>query len=338
MSTAILSPDRDSLARAGQALREGRLVAMPTETVYGLAASAQDGEAVARIFEAKGRPQFNPLIVHGADQTQIENLVDMESRARQIAKAFWPGPLTLILPKRGDTPVAELASAGLATLAVRVPGHEAARALIRAAGMPLAAPSANASGQLSPTTPEHVQQSLGEKVDMIIAGGAADIGLESTVLDLTGETPVILRPGAVTADDLAPLLGDVAYAGDGDSDSNPGIVSNTGAPRSPGQTLQHYAPHTPLRLDAVDVAEDEALLAFGSTRFMALRDGGHAGDLPDTAFRNLSDSGDLLEAAANLFRHLHALDRSGRAQIAVMPVPETGIGRAINDRLRRAAQ
>lgn len=330
MTTQIYSADATSLARAGQVLRDKGLVAMPTETVYGLAASALDEHAVARIFEAKGRPHFNPLIVHGADQEQIAALADMDVRARQVARAFWPGPLTLILPKRADAQVADLASAGLPTLAVRVPGHATARALIRAAGVPLAAPSANASGHLSPTTPAHVQYSLGEKVDMIIAGGAADIGLESTVLDLTGETPVILRPGAVTADGLAPLLGDVAYAGDDDSDDQ--------APKSPGRTLQHYAPRTPLRLEAVDVAADEALLAFGSTRFMALRDGGHADDLPDNAFRNLSEAGDLLEAAANLFRHLHALDSSGRAQIAVMPVPDTGIGRAINDRLRRAAQ
>lgn len=326
--SCIVAADPETVARAGEILRSGGLVAFPTETVYGLGANACDGRAVARIFEAKGRPAFNPLIVHVESPEQAESLVRFDARARGVAQRFWPGPLTLILPRREDCPVSDLAGAGLPTLAVRMPRHPVALDLIRSAGVPVAAPSANRSGSLSPTAPVHVARSLGDSVDMILAAGVSTVGLESTILDLSGEVPAILRPGAVTAEDLEPVLGrPVSY--------DPG---NPDAPRAPGQLLRHYAPARPVRLRAVDVLPGEALLGFGSLRFMGLRGGGAARDLPDTQVKNLSETGDLHEAAANLFAMLHALDRPEHAGIAVMDVPETGLGIAINDRLRRAAK
>ena len=315
------------IKEAAVILRGGGLVAIPTETVYGLGANALDGRAVAKIFAAKGRPQFNPLIVHVVDAAAAEKLVQMDDRARAVAAMCWPGPLTLILPRRADCPVSELCSAGLPTLAVRVPAHPVAQQLLKEAGIPIAAPSANRSGTITATTPAYVAQSLGGAVDLIIAGGACKVGLESTVLDLSGDTPAILRPGAVSAEDLAPILGAVAYdAGDHDK------------PKSPGQTLRHYAPSVPLRLNAVDVAAGEALLAFGSIKFMGVKGAGAAKDLPPDMLRNLSERGDLNEAAAILFRMLHELDRPGHKGIAVMSIPVQGLGRAINDRLVRAAR
>ena len=324
----IVAPTPTAISEAAGILRTGGLVVIPTETVYGLGANALDGRAVAKIFEAKGRPQFNPLIVHVADAAAAEKLVMMDERARALAEAFWPGPLTLILPRRGDCPVSELCSAGLPTLAVRVPAHPVARQLLKEAGVPVAAPSANRSGTITATTPAYVAQSLGGAVDMIIAAGSCKVGLESTVLDLSGDAPAILRPGALGAQDLTPVIGTVIYdAGDHDR------------PKSPGQTLRHYAPSVPLRLNAVDVMPGEALLAFGALRFMGVRGGGAAADLPDTMLRNLSESGDLNEAAANLFRMLHELDRPEHKAIAVMSIPGSeGLGRAINDRLVRAAR
>lgn len=323
----IQTANADSIARAAKLLRDGGLVAIPTETVYGLGANALDGQAVARIYEAKGRPQFNPLIVHVSDLAAAEKLVVFNDKARAVANHFWPGPLTMILPRRDDCPVSELCSAGLPTLAVRVPSHKIAQQLLQEAGVPVAAPSANRSGHISPTTPQHVAESLGDRVDMIVAGGACDVGLESTVLDVSGEGPVVLRPGGITSDEIAALLEcDVPYdLGDHD------------VPKSPGQLLKHYAPSIPVRLNAVDLAPGEALLAFGNTKFMGIRGGGAASSLPDTAIRNLSESGDLYEAAANLFAMLHALDRPEHKSIAVMNIPDTGLGIAINDRLRRAA-
>ncbi len=324
---AVKSANEKTIAEAAQLLRAGKLVAFPTETVYGLGANALDGAAVARIFAAKGRPQFNPLIVHVADMAAVEELVELNDMARVVAQNFWPAPLTMILPRRKDCAVNELCSAGLPTLAVRIPAHKVAQALLNAAGVPIAAPSANTSGQISPTTPLHVIESLGDKVDMILAGGACEVGLESTVLDLSGDTPVVLRPGGITAEQIAQILDcDVPYD-----------LGDHGAPKSPGQLLKHYAPSVPVRLKAIDVEKGEALLSFGSDKFMGIRGGGAAKDLPDTAHFNLSESGDLYEAAANLFAMLHALDRPEHKSIAVMNIPDTGLGIAINDRLRRAA-
>lgn len=315
MSAApILQPDSQAIARAAQALRDGLLVGLPTETVYGLAGDATADRAVAAIFAAKNRPRFNPLIVHVADVESARRLVAFDPRAEKLAAAFWPGPLTLVLPRRPDSGVSLLCSAGLDSLAVRLPAHDVARAVIRAAGRPLAAPSANPSGRLSPTRAEHVARALGGKVALVLDGGPCPVGVESTVVDLTSAAPVLLRPGGLAEERLAGVVGPLGRAGPG------------GAVRAPGMLASHYAPHLPLRLDARNVAADEALLAFG-------------GDVPLGALvtLNLSPSGDLVEAAAHLFDYLHRLDQSGARAIAAMPVPERGLGRAINDRLRRAA-
>lgn len=317
----------ESIREAAALLRGGHLVAFPTETVYGIGANAFDGRAVARIFEIKGRPSFNPVIVHVADTQAAEKLVEMDDRARAVAARFWPGPLTMILPRRDGCPVSELCSAGLPTLAVRAPAHAVAQKLLKECGFPLAAPSANKSGTVSATTPAYVAQSFGDEIDMVLASGACAIGLESTVLDLSGAEPAILRPGAATAEDLTPVLGSV----DMDDGSHE-------KPKSPGQLLRHYAPSVPLRLNAVDLMPGEALLAFGSEKFMGIRGGGAAKNLPDNSRRNLSETGDLNEAAANLFRMLHELDRPDHKSIAVMNIPERELGIAINDRLRRAAR
>ena len=312
---------------AAERLRAGGLVAIPTETVYGLAADATNDAAVAAIFAAKGRPQFNPVIVHVNSRDDAARYVVFDARADHLASVFWPGPLTMILPRRDGCKLSLLTSAGLPSQAMRVPKHLVARQIISAAGVPLAAPSANASGSLSPTTPQHVVESLGQKAGMILAGGKSDVGLESTVIDLTTARAVLLRPGAITLDDLRREIGDVDVED----------ITATASPRSPGQLLKHYAPKTPVRLKAVDVAQDEALLAFGATRFMGIKGGGFARDLPATRFLNLSEAGDLSEAAANLFAFLHRLDACGAASIAVMDIPDAGLGVAINDRLRRAA-
>lgn len=322
----IIAANSSSIAKAAALLREGRLVGMPTETVYGLAANALDGRAVARVFEAKGRPSFNPLITHFADEKDVEDYAVMDERGRALAQAFWPGPLTMILPRRENSALSDLVTAGLPTVAVRVPALQAARDLIRAAGVPLAAPSANISGSLSPTSAAHVALGLGNKIDMILAAGSSEVGLESTVVDLSTETAAILRPGGITAEDISAVLGyKVSYLQDGD------------AIKSPGQLLKHYAPDTPVRLNAIDLMPGEALLAFGSIRFMGIRGGGAAADLPDTMLRNLSEGQDLHEAAANLFAMLRELDRPEHQAIAVMNLPDIGLGVAINDRLQRAA-
>lgn len=300
---------------------------MPTETVYGLAADATNDLAVASIFEAKGRPSFNPVIVHVNDLNAAADIVDLNDKAEHLASIFWPGPLTMILPRRAGTAVSLLTSAGLPTQAIRIPAHPVARKLIDALGRPIAAPSANASGSLSPTTPQHVAQSLGDKAGVILAGGKAGVGLESTVIDMTGDVPVVLRPGGITIEDLRMNMGQVDVS----------IEAVDDKPKSPGQLLRHYAPKTKLRLKAVDVAPDEALLAFGSMRFMGIRGGGFAKDLPPDQLLNLSEKGDLTEAAANLFSMLHQLDQTNVSGIAVMNIPDTGLGMAINDRLKKAA-
>ncbi|MDE1901097.1 MAG: threonylcarbamoyl-AMP synthase [Alphaproteobacteria bacterium] len=316
----IQPPDDAAIERAAALLRDGRLVAFPTETVYGLGADATNGEAVAAIYAAKGRPSFNPLIIHVADMAALDDLVAWNDDARLLATSFWPGALTLVLPRRPAATISLLASAGLDTLAVRMPSHPVAQKLLRAAGVTVAAPSANASGKLSPTTPAHVAESLGDKVDMILAGGKCAIGVESTVVNMATGAPVILRPGGVTREQIEKILGrklDVFDAAAGEKD----------APAAPGMLASHYAPHLPLRLNADSVADDEAFLAFGPDIFVK---GG-------AARLNLSPQGDLYEAAANLFAMLRELDKPAYAGIAVAPIPDTGLGLAINDRLHRAA-
>jgi len=296
--------------------KNGELVAMPTETVYGLAADATQGLAVAKIYAAKARPQFNPLIVHVADIGVAERFVQFTSLAEQLAEAFWPGPLTLVLKRRADCAVSELVSAGGDTLAIRVPAHPAAQQLLRAFGGGVAAPSANRSGRVSPTTAAHVAEELGDAVPLIVDGGACAVGVESTVVDCSGPQPRLLRPGSITRAMLERITGPL---GQGDTPGHGPLLA-------PGQLASHYAPSTPVRLNATSVAADEALLAFGSNPLQGA-----------AQVLNLSERGDLAEAAANLFAHLRALDAEGRAAIAVMPVPAEGLGEAIHDRLSRAA-
>ncbi len=307
-----------SIDDAARLIREGELVAFPTETVYGLGGDATNERAVAKIFEAKERPQFNPLISHVLDAGEARRLVQWSETAERLAARFWPGPLTLVLPRAPDSPIALLATAGLDTAAIRAPAHPMAQALIRAAGRPIAAPSANRSGAVSPTRAEHVAESLGNRVKLILDGGPCDVGLESTVLDLTTSTPTLLRPGGATREAIETVIGSIAL-----SDA---IPTGSAAHKSPGQLASHYAPARPVRLNAASVAADEALLAFGPQPLAGARQ-----------LLNLSVTGDLAEAAANLFAHLRALDQPGNARIAVMPVPPIGLGLAINDRLRRAA-
>ncbi len=327
--TKIIATNSKSIEQAAEILKNGGLVGMPTETVYGLAANARDGKAVARIFEAKGRPSFNPLITHVNDVGTVLDIAEMNAYAKALADVFWPGALTLILPRRADSGLSDLVTAGLPTVAVRVPSHKSARSLIKACGFPLAAPSANKSGSLSPTAPAHVAQSLGDKVDLILADGSSAVGLESTVVDCSGDVPVVLRPGGITAEDISSVLGfEVSYdLGEKGDDV-----------KSPGQLLKHYAPNIPVRLNAIDLEEGEALLSFGGIKFMGVKNGVPAADLPVDKIRHLSKEGDLYEAAANLFSYLRDLDKSENKAIAVMNIPNVGVGVAINDRLKRAAQ
>jgi L-threonylcarbamoyladenylate synthase len=306
----------DAIADAAKALRNGQLVAFPTETVYGLGADATDARAVAAIFEAKGRPRFNPLISHLADAAEVARFAVIDARASALAAAFWPGALTLVLRKTADCTIADLVTAGLDTVAIRVPSHPVARALIQAAGRPIAAPSANRSGHVSPTIAAHVASDLGNKVAIILDDGPCPVGLESTVVDLSGSEPVLLRAGGVTREAIEAVLG-VSLAK---------AVDNIERPSSPGQLASHYAPKAAVRLNATSASDGEALLAFGP-----------AAPAHDGPMINLSAAGDLVEAATNLFAAMRQLDSSGAATIAVMPIPETGLGEAINDRLRRAA-
>lgn len=326
MSRIVLA-NENSIKEAAKLIRGGEVVVLPTETVYGLGANALSDDAVAKIFKAKNRPAHNPLIVHVLNIEKAIELVEVDGRAQKIASAFWPGPLTLILPAKKENGVSHLVSAGLRTLAVRSPSHKIMRDIMAQADVPIAAPSANASGEPSATTPKHAADSLGDAVDFILGAGVCDVGLESTVLDLSGEEPVILRAGAVTAEELEPYLGEVKIEDEASE-----------KPKSPGLLLKHYAPSLPVRLKAVDVKKGEALLAFGSTKFMGVEGGGYAKDLPDHAFRNLSEEGDLEEAAKNLFMMLRDLDHAENTAIAVMDIPNKGIGVAINDRIKRAAE
>ena len=299
-NTAILAYGPAAIAEAAGLIRAGQPVAMPTETVYGLAADATNGEAVARIYEAKGRPSFNPLIVHVRDLAQAAEIAAFDDDARALAELYWPGPLTLVLPLRDDAPIASLVTAGLPTVALRVPAHPAMQALLAAADRPLAAPSANASGRISPTRAEHVLASLGGRIPLIIDAGQTAHGLESTIVALTGGPPRLLRPG--------PL--DLGLT-----------VATNGRIEAPGQLRSHYAPDKPLRLNASDAGPDEWLIGFGPV----------AGDA------TLSPSGNLIEAAAKLFEMLHEAEAAPAPKIAIAPIPEAGLGAAINDRLRRAA-
>lgn len=296
-----------ALAEGAACIARGEPVAIATETVYGLAADATNAKAVAAIYAAKGRPSFNPLIVHVASLAAAEALAEFDAAARALATAFWPGPLTLVLPLRAGAGIASLVTAGLPTVAIRVPAHPAIRGLIKASGKPLAAPSANASGAISPTRANHVLISLGGRIPLVIDDGPSAQGLESTIV-ATGETPRLLRPGPITAAAIAELIGMPL------TEMSGGIIA-------PGQLASHYSPAKPLRLNARDAGPDEWLIGFGAV----------AGD--DT----LSASGDLGEAAANLFSALHGGDASTRPRIAVAPVPDEGLGAAINDRLARAA-
>ncbi len=303
------------LGDAAQALLGGQLVAIPTETVYGLAGDATVDASVARIFACKGRPDFNPLIAHVADLAAAEQLVLFDPLSRRLAEQFWPGPLTLVLPRRADCPVSWLASAGLDTLAIRVPDHELTLELLRQIGRPLAAPSANPSGKLSPTTAAHVLATLGDAVAAVLDGGPCRVGLESTVIQVVAGRPWLLRPGGLSRNAIEAVVGPLAQAEDAHQ------------PRSPGQLASHYAPNCPVRLNACDVAADEALLAFGPSPLPGAR-----------MTLNLSPSGDTIAAAAHLFAYLRELDAAAPRAIAVMPIPTDGLGEAIADRLRRAAQ
>jgi L-threonylcarbamoyladenylate synthase len=322
LTTPILRADAAAAAEAAEILSAGGLAAFPTETVYGLGADATNGEAVARLYQAKGRPAFNPLIAHVADLPAAQALVRFNADAARLAAAFWPGPLTLVLPRAADCPVADLASAGLDTLAVRVPNHPVARAILAALRKPVVAPSANRSGHVSPTTAAHVLADLGGRINLIVDGGATPVGIESTVVACLG-VPVLLRPGGLPRAAIEDMLKRKL------ADASAVAAASDSGPRAPGMLALHYAPRTPLRLKAGRVEPGEALLAFGP----APTEGASGAKM----VLNLSARADLIEAAANLFAHLRALDVAGATVIAVMAIPAEGLGEAINDRLNRAA-
>ena len=307
--TRIIPADADGIAQAAAAILRGDPVAVPTETVYGLAGDATSGAAVAAIYAAKGRPSFNPLIVHVSDMAMAETVAVFSAEARELAAHFWPGPLTLVLPVTRGAPIASLVTAGLSTVAIRMPSHPVMQALIAAAGRPLAAPSANASGSISATRTDHVAASLAGRISLILDSGPTKIGLESTIVALEDDRLRLLRPGPVTVEMLAAVAG------------LPVDTAKDGTIEAPGQLASHYAPGKPVRLNAVAAGDDEYLLGFGDI----------AGDI------SLSASGNLEEAAARLFDLLHIADASAAAAIAVAPIPEQALGIAINDRLQRAA-
>jgi L-threonylcarbamoyladenylate synthase len=322
LKTQILPAGGAAMAAAARSLGEGGLVAFPTETVYGLGADATNPAAIARLYQAKGRPAFNPLIAHVGDLAAARRIARFDPQAIALAEAFWPGPLTLVLPKAKDCTVADLATAGLETIAIRVPAHPVAREILRAFGGPVVAPSANLSGHVSPTTAAHVRSDLSGRIDLIVDGGAVAIGVESTIVGCF-EVPMLLRPGGVPREEVERVLGRALTQPPEDTDSD------GGQPLAPGMLASHYAPRTKVRLNADRIEPGEALLAFGPDALPGV----------DAAkiVMNLSTQGDLAEAAANLFGYLRALDTRGARTIAVMPVPQDGLGEAINDRLRRAA-
>ncbi|HBZ42645.1 MAG TPA: threonylcarbamoyl-AMP synthase [Maritimibacter sp.] len=309
LETQVLSPETGGVEQAAALLRAGALVSFPTETVYGLGGDARNGRAVARIFEAKGRPHFNPLIAHVPTLDAVREIAVLDGAAADLAQAFWPGPLTLVLPIRDDAGLSDLVSAGLPTVAVRVPAHPVAQALLTAADRPIVAPSANPSGRISPTEAAHVIAGLGGKIEAVLDGGPCGVGVESTIVGFD-PVPTLLRPGGLPKEALDAALGTRLATRPEGADIN-----------APGQMTSHYAPDAGVRLDAETLRPGERLLGFGDV----------------DADWNLSPSGDLVEAAANLFRMMHEMDEAGSDPIAVSPIPDTGLGRAINDRLRRAA-
>lgn len=309
VQTQRIAANADGISAAAGFLVAGGLVAFPTETVYGLGVRADDDAAVARLYEAKGRPSFNPLIVHVPDLQSAEKLAVFDADARRLADTFWPGALTLVLPLRDAAPISPLVTAGLSTVAIRLPDHPLAQAILRAANCPVAAPSANRSGEVSPTTADHVLSSLSGRIAAVVDGGPCTVGVESTIV-ATAERTALLRPGGLPAEAIEACLG-----------SSLAQAAEDGGIQAPGQLASHYAPKGTVRLNVTDPQPTEVLLGFG----------------PVDAALNLSPSGDLTEAAAGLFAALHELNTMGAERIAVSPIPETGLGRAINDRLRRAA-
>jgi L-threonylcarbamoyladenylate synthase len=316
LSALIRAADDAAIAEAGQLLASGALVAFPTETVYGLGADATNGEAVARIYEAKGRPRFNPLIIHVTGLEAAAELGRFSPPAEALARAFWPGPLTIVVPRREPSPISHLATCGLETIALRAPDHPVAQQILRAAGRPLAAPSANRSGRVSATMAEHVASDFDGGLAMILNGGRTRIGLESTVVSVISDQIALLRQGATKASDIEAAIGRRLTVSDVDA----------ARPNAPGQLASHYAPSARVRLNAAGAGPGEAMLAFGASS-----------TAPTSSTYNLSETGDLVEAASNLFAALRLLDQSGVDAIAVAPIPEVGLGQAINDRLRRAA-
>lgn len=320
LTTKIIAADAGAADAAARCLGDGGLVGFPTETVYGLGADATDARAVARLYEAKGRPSFNPLIAHVADLAAAKIIARFDAQALRLAEAFWPGPLTLVLPKANGCPVSNLATAGLDTVAVRVPAHPVTQAILRAFGKPVVAPSANLSGHVSPTTAAHVSGDLNGRIDLIIDGGPVSVGVESTIVGCF-DRPMLLRPGGVPRAEIEHVLGEALMRlPDDDADQS--------SPLAPGMLASHYAPRTPVRLNARTIETGEVLLAFGPNPLATEN---------VASVMNLSQQGDLVEAAANLFGFLRALDTKAARGIAVMTIPETGLGEAINDRLRRAA-
>jgi len=321
LTTAILPSGEAAVAAAARALAAGALVAFPTETVYGLGADATNPAAIARLYQAKGRPAFNPLISHVGELAAARRIGRFDATALKLAEAFWPGPLTLVLPKTAGCAVAELATAGLETIAIRIPSHDIARAILRAFGGPVVAPSANLSGHVSPTTAAHVRSDLEGRIDLIVDGGPVEVGVESTIVGCF-EAPMLLRPGGLPREAIEHVLGRPLMQPPADAESD------SAQPLAPGMLASHYAPRTRVRLNADKVEPGEALLAFGTPA---------QGADSAAAVMNLSPRCDLNEAAANLFGYLRALDEKRARSIAVMPVPDEGLGEAINDRLRRAA-
>jgi L-threonylcarbamoyladenylate synthase len=322
LKTLVLPAGDAAVAAAARILASGGLVAFPTETVYGLGADATNAAAIAHLYQAKGRPAFNPLIAHVGDLDAARKIGRFDAAALQLAEAFWPGPLTLVLPKSADCAVADLATAGLDTVAIRIPAHPVARDILRAFGRPVVAPSANLSGHVSPTIAAHVHSDLEGRIDLIVDGGAVAVGVESTIVGIFDQ-PMLLRPGGLPRADIERVLGLTLKQPPEDAESD------SAQPLAPGMLASHYAPRTKVRLNATRLEPGEALLAFGL--------GAISGIDEAAAVMNLSARGDLDEAAANLFGHLRALDARAARTIAVMPIPDDGLGEAINDRLRRAA-
>lgn len=309
----IYKATSQNISKAAEILKNGGLVGMPTETVYGLGANVYDSKAIAKIFEAKNRPSFNPLISHIAQFDFLKNFAQTDERAVELAKNFWPGPLTFVLNRIDQNPSLDFVCGGLKTITVRMPNHLVALELIKKAGVPIAAPSANLSTTISPTTAMHVYQSLGNKVDMILDGGACQIGLESTIIDLTTSNTTILRAGFVGLQDIEKVLGQTVYISSGNPDQ----------PSAPGQMLKHYAPKKQVRINVTTPDDDELYIGFGTY---------------DNNLLNLSKSGDLIEGASNLFAYMHLADEQTKySKIAIAPIPNEGIGIAINDRIFKAS-